>query len=324
MFCNHFKPGLIFTFARGSCLLVVTVLFLAACGDDSPGSVANIPATLAASITTPVVSSTTAALTSPANPVPSPTLKNQTPAPTRLFTTPTNRPAQILFANPKDGKSPLDWAEQLVQNIQPADTSYEHAGITVTWAGQAGATAYTSHTDCSGFVIALLAQTYGLTPPTFQRWLNKTRPLAEDFFAAINNRQGFVGIEQVSEIQPGDFIAIRYPPLAPDAGDDTGHIMLVAGKPQSYNPGQPQIKNTRQWEVPVIDSSESGHGKTDTRRKPDGTFGQGVGKGIFRLYTDATGKPVGYAWSVFDNSVYYDQSSRPFDIGRLDQNFKLG
>jgi hypothetical protein len=298
----RFKPGKILT----SCLLMVSALGLVACGDDSSGLAANLPATLAVSIATPVPSPTTALTPNP--PV----------------TSPTTRPAQTLFVNPKEGKSPLAWAELLVQNIQPANTTYDHTGVTVTWAGQAGATTYTSHTDCSGFVMALLSQTYNLTPANFQRWLKTARPLAENFYAAINNRHGFEAIGQVAEIQPGDFIAIRYPPGNTDVGDDTGHIMLGAGLPQAYSPGQPNIKNTRQWEVPVIDSSESGHGKTDTRRKPDGTFGQGVGQGIFRLYTDNAGKPVGYAWSIFDDSVYYDQASRPLDIGRLDPNFKLG
>lgn len=326
MLCYRFKPGLIL-----SGWLLIGLLCLTACGDDSSGSMANIPATLAASFATPVPSySATLVIPPPVSPsvaAPSLTPASTTipdPTPTHPIVTPTLKPNQLLFATPKDGKWALDWAELLVQNVQPADTTYDHTSVTVTWAGQAGATAYTSHTDCSGFVMALLSQTYGLTPPTFQRWLKTTRPLAANFYAAINNRHGFENIGQVLEIQPGDFIAIRYPPGSTDVGDDTGHIMLVAGPPKPFNPGQPDIKNTRQWEVPVIDSSESGHGKTDTRRKPDGTFGQGVGQGIFRLYTNAAGKPVGYAWSIFEDSIYYDQSSHPLDIGRLDPFFKLG
>jgi len=68
----------------------------------------------------------------------------------------------------------------------------------------------------------------------------------------------------------------------------------------------------------VNDSSESGHGRTDTRRKSDGTFGSGVGEGIFCLYTNASGEIVGYTWSTFANSDYYDQTMRNLVVGRLD------
>ncbi len=215
----------------------------------------------------------------------------------------------------------LGWAELLVQNIKPADTNYQHNEISVTWAGQAGANAYTSRTDCSGFIIALLSQSYGLSAASYQGWLKSSRPLAETFYRAITTQHGFKDIEEVSEVQPGDMIAIRYPPGY--GGDNTGHIMLIVGSPQRHTTSKPVIGDTTQWEVPVIDSSESGHGKTDTRRKLDGTFGEGLGKGVFRLYTDNAGKPVGYAWSIFEDSVYYDQAARPLVIGRLDPNFKL-
>jgi hypothetical protein len=225
------------------------------------------------------------------------------------------------FVLPKNGKTLQDWAGLLVQNIKPADTDYQHTSISVTWAGQAGASAYTSHTDCSGFIIALLSQTYGLGPVSYQGWLKTARPLAETFYRAINTRKGFKNIQLVAEVQPGDLIAVRYPPGY--GGDNTGHIMLVAGVPGRHPSSKPEVNNTIQWEVPVIDSSESGHGKTDTRRKPDGTFGQGVGEGVFRLYSDSAGKAVGYTWSIFEDSDYYDQAARPLIIGRLDPDFKL-
>src|SRR5262249_216765 len=114
--------------------------------------------------------------------------------------------------------------------------------------------------------------------------------------------------------RPGDFIAIRYPA----GSENTGHIMVVAETPQRRQASEPVIEGTEQWEVTVIDSSESGHGKMDTRRKEDGTFGSGVGEGIFRLYSDRKGKIVGYSWSTFKNSDYYDLATRHLVIGRLD------
>ena len=50
---------------------------------------------------------------------------------------------------------------------------------------------------------------------------------------------------------------------------------------------------------------------------PDGTWDEGVGIGVFRLYTDNTGTIVGYTWSTYNNSDYYDQTTRHLTVGRL-------
>lgn len=55
----------------------------------------------------------------------------------------------------------LDWAKTLVSELRPEDTSYEHKRGYVRWKGESGARAYESHTDCSGFLTALLEHSYG-------------------------------------------------------------------------------------------------------------------------------------------------------------------
>ena len=232
--------------------------------------------------------------------------------------TTTGKPLFVLVNN----KTPLEWATLLNQNVKPSDTSYQHKDGPVTWAGQAGAQSYASHTDCSGFINALLIQSFGLKPQDFQLWLNTRRPLAETYYKAIISQDGFTRIEQVGEMKPGDLIAIRYPPGY--GGDNTGHIMVVAGLPQGRPPSKPEISGTEQWEVPVIDSSESGHGPKDTRYIETGTFREGLGQGTFRLYSQFSGKVTGYAWSNFTNSDYFDMTTRPLVIGRLDLAFQRG
>lgn len=211
-------------------------------------------------------------------------------------------------------KTPLEAARALVRELRPEDTSYQHKHGVVKWKGENGADEYESRTDCSGFLNALLERAYGLTPDEFDSWLGKRRPLAVEYFEAIRQQRNFRQITSERDVRPGDVIAIRYPP---GTNDNTGHIMLVDDLPVYHKISKPEIEGMDQWEVSVIDSSESGHGRTDTRRQPDGTFGQGVGRGILRLYSKRGGEIVGYTWSTFANSDYYDQKSRQLVIGRL-------
>ncbi|PWT92412.1 MAG: hypothetical protein C5B55_06475, partial [Blastocatellia bacterium] len=183
-----------------------------------------------------------------------------------------------------------------------------------------GAEGYQSHVDCSGLLNVLFERAYGITPNDFEKWLGKRRPLASEYFNAITQQQNFRSITSIANVRPGDIVAIRYPP---GTNDNTGHIMIVNDVPSRRKPSKPEVEGTEQWEVSVIDSSESGHGKTDTRRKPDGSFGDGVGQGILRIYTGTNNEIVGYTWSTFAVSDYYDQNTRQLVIGRLQLPLKL-
>ena len=73
--------------------------------------------------------------------------------------------------------------------------------------------------------------------------------------------------------------------------------------------------------MPIIDSTTSGHGKTDSRRNDDGKYRPGLGSGIERLY-GKSGTGVGYSWSVLAVSEFHDDKTRPMAVGRLDLKFK--
>ena len=207
----------------------------------------------------------------------------------------------------------LQWAQVLVKNLPLTNTSYQHKEDVVTWAGWNGASRYESQTDCSGFINALLEQTYGLTASDFERFFGTKRPLAETYYDAVISRNKFKQIPLISDVQPGDFIVIKYPP----DNDNSGHIMLVAAAPQKYPSSSPEMEGTEQWIITVIDSSETGHGSTDTRWQNNETFHDGLGQGVFRIYTNVAGEPAGYTWSTFANSEYHSQQERPLVIGRL-------
>ncbi len=277
---------------------VVPIISIFLCACDSGNVTSPVTAGSASLIGTPVPNSVS---TNPFSPSPS-------------------SPGKAFF-RPLSNKGLFDWAEFLVENVKPADTDYQHSNGVVTWAGEHGAEKFESRTDCSGFLIALLTQTYELGKEDFAKWLGKTRPLAVSFFNNIASQRGFSSVDSISQVQIGDIIAIKYVNSAP--GDNTGHIMLVASLPQNRVSTKPLVAGFEQWELIIIDSSSTGHGKTDTRHKQGDNFNEGAGKGKLRLYTQTDGKIVGYSWSVEASSEYYDKAIRPMLIGRIDPNFLL-
>jgi hypothetical protein len=141
-------------------------------------------------------------------------------------------------------------------------------------------------------------------------------PDAAQYHDAIAAQHGFQWVPTIGQVAPGDFIAIVY---YPEYQSPSGHVMLVQDYPQAHA-SKPLINGTFQWTIPVIDSTSSYHGTTDTRYGHHG----GIGEGIFRIYTDANGLVVGYTWSLLSTSLgnYEPQttstnSGRHLVIGRL-------
>jgi hypothetical protein len=204
-------------------------------------------------------------------------------------------------------------ARALVAGIDPRFNDYEHKGCFIHWKGENGATRYENRTDCSDFLNLLLVHSYHFSDANFKQWTGKDRPTAELWHDAILANRGFQHIELLSDALPGDVLAIKYP-----AGEsNTGHVLLVAAVPQRRDATKPIVPDTVQWNVAVIDSSESGHGKSDTRRLPSGKYSRGVGQGTFRIYTDPAGRIVGYAWSDLIESTYRARPTYDIVLGRL-------
>lgn len=206
-------------------------------------------------------------------------------------------------------------AQKLVHHLRLEDTTYNHGDPKVVWNGTCE-----SHADCSGFVDSLLSHCYGYEPDTYKRWFDSHRPSARRYHDAIVAQHGFTLVTHVSEVRPGDFLAIKYLTQK----ENTGHIMLVAHSPQRMAPKKPLIEAMDQWEVKIIDSSRSGHGPTDTRHKKgkNGKDHDGLGEGVFRLYSAKDGSVAGFAWSTYANSEFKRPSEEHLVIGRLKPDFK--
>jgi hypothetical protein len=139
-----------------------------------------------------------------------------------------------------------------------------------------------------------------------------TSPYAEDYYAAITAQNRFTEINNITAVQPGDLIAVKYL-----NSSVTGHMMLVDSTARAESSSSPVIAGTTQYALTVIDSSSSYHGPNDTRVTDPSTTGNGIGRGEIRIYVDASLRPVGYSWSNTSGSTYYDLSQRPLIFGRL-------
>ena len=212
----------------------------------------------------------------------------------------------------------LTEARKLVENILPENNEYSLTDTYVTWAGSDGAVIYSNKSSCSSFVTHLLMHSYGITAGTFVEYFGEDFPEAEDYYDRIADESVFMKIDNISLVEEGDFIAVKY--LETDR-TNTGHMMLVNSEPVQRDASSPLIGGTIQWEIEIIDVSTSGHGPDDTRLKSDGSWNSGAGRGVLRAYTDTEGAFAGYSWSTYSGSEFQNYSEHPFLAGRVKDEF---
>ena len=178
------------------------------------------------------------------------------------------------------GEDLLHRANLMVKNIK--NTTYSHETYIDESKG-------IYEFDCSGFVNYLLIE----MRPTAQAAIphrGQDMPLAEDFYRYFRglskspNKTGWSKVENTTDLKPGDIIAWLQPTSSEDS-DNTGHVMIVGGKPL--------VNSNRKKEVlvPVIDSTSSPH-SDDSRSKGSA----GLGKGTIGIFMNVKDKPIGYFW----------------------------
>jgi hypothetical protein len=212
----------------------------------------------------------------------------------------------------------LEWARRLIAGVTPETNVYASRPTVVTWTGVAGATETRNRTVCSSLVAHVMMQAYGYRAADFATWLGGRFPRAAGFHDAIASGHGFDPVPRITDIRPGDVLAIKYPP----GSHPTGHVLLAASRPAERRATEPVVPGTKQYEISVIDSSHTGHGPTDSRHYAKGKFHTGVGEGLFRLYAGPDGTLVGYSWSVTKASEFYAPGDRHLVIGRLNHDVK--
>ena len=218
---------------------------------------------------------------------------------------------QHCIAAEADAGKLVSDAHALLNNVKPEDTSYIHKNDIISWGG-VGEKAV-CHSDCSGLISALLLHSKFFSEEQLNKNLGSNRPLAKHYHDAIIHQRGFKEITKIHEVRPGDIIAIKYPP----GSGNSGHVMLIASLPLKRDPTEPLVKNSIQYEIEIIDSSSSGHGASDSRRLDSGKYREGLGKGVYRIFTDEKGLFVGHTWSVYPTSKYYEMTIRNLVIGRI-------
>ncbi|MGZ3763330.1 MAG: hypothetical protein ACXVA2_01650 [Mucilaginibacter sp.] len=208
----------------------------------------------------------------------------------------------------------LYWAQKLQQNITPQNTAYKHKDNIVSWGDDSNP--LQCYSDCSGFINALIAKTFNWKEDDFKAAWGHKRMFAYHYYNAFVSGNHFQQIKNISNLRPGDLIALQYADRS-EHEDNTGHVMLIISSPRLRRPSKLIEPNTLQYEIEIIDCSKSPHGKSDTRFNADGSEYSGLGKGIFRLYTDEQGNITGYSWSTGNPKEGFNPFENSIAVGRF-------
>jgi hypothetical protein len=166
---------------------------------------------------------------------------------------------------------------------------------------------------CSGFIALLLKHSYGLRDDGIEYLFGAKHPEASDVYRAIVTGDHFDHFDGIDRVAPGDILAVQF--VGPHS--DTGHVMLVETKPVRAASAAPEIADTVQYRVGIIDATGSGHGPNDSRHVAGDLYSGGVGRGTIRLYVNSDGRIVGYAWSESPRAKYCTAPEKILVVGRL-------
>lgn len=228
-----------------------------------------------------------------------------------LFATPV---AVLAITNGNLPSTPLSWEELLVNGLVAsgnARNTYTQAyPPIVTWAGIDGATTYSNVSDCSSLLSLVMKRSYGITDTAMVAWLGAKWPGPKAYHDAIVAGAHFTRITAISQMQPGDVLAIK----GLSAGYSS-HVAVIVRAPMPVIATKPFIAETTQYQILVDDSTSNYHYIQDTRyvASPDTSF-TGAGRGMMRLYADTNGNLVGFTWSMSNGSTYYTNGGALKDI----------
>lgn len=242
-----------------------------------------------------------------------------------LIVVATHAYGQVPLQTPGSIPKYLELARELVATVTPENNKYEFNGPQgVRWKGDLFTSENSVKTACGPFVAAVFERA---KDPTLDKIrdisrMNRSKYVrVTDWTDAAKKQIGMKQIKDLSDVQPGDlFIFSCNDECGTSQGDVPGHIAIVDVKPSAVSPRSPIVDGTQQWAVTVIDSADSAHDRNDTRfvRKGEKKI-TGVGRGTYRIYSDASGVPVGYTNGF--GTKYNPIAIRPIVIGRPESQF---
>lgn len=215
----------------------------------------------------------------------------------------------------------LELARELVATVRPENNNYEISGPGrgVRWKTDFPSSENSVNASCSVFVTAILDRAASTVPGTIAAHTGWKRELrVSHYFEAMQQGLGLQPILSLADAEPGDFFLFKCTDFCVNSKSSKiqGHIAFIDAKPVPIDPRPPVIESTVQWLVTVIDSTDRPHDRNDTRWRAAGeTRVSGVGRGSYRLYTDANGVPVGYTSGV-KHPKFHPVSIRPVAIAR--------
>lgn len=232
-------------------------------------------------------------------------------------------------------KGPEDWAVDFIANAASNEWGTEPECF-MNWDDQDDAIAWTGMTKAACFFTLSLQKSMGYTPRDIYTLWGKNSPSSDYYFDIVNQSPAigasppgfetyFRRVTRAVDIQKGDVFTMGA------TSTFAGHTMLITGAPvELLRQIEPRYSGTKQYAVPIADSTSSSHGCAEGQYKDSrwsgpctgGYMTPGAGTGFVRVYTDSlTGILLGFTWSVTASQTsYYSPSTRPYRIGRL---FKL-
>lgn len=234
-------------------------------------------------------------------------------------------------------KGPEDWAVEFIDNAVVNEWGND-PDCFVNWDDPDQSKAWTGSTKAACFFTLSLQKAMGYTPQDIYAMWGKNSPTSDYYFDLVTaspkvgaTSAGFETyfrrVERAVDIQKGDVFTIGE--VRGETGITyAGHTMIITGAAEEILPQiNPRYSRTRQYAVPIADSTSSSHGCAEGKYRDSRWSGQctggymapGAGTGYVRVYTDSlTDVLLGYTWSVTSSTTsYYSPSTRPYRIGRL-------
>ncbi|WP_437738566.1 hypothetical protein [Sorangium sp. So ce1335] len=247
-------------------------------------------------------------------------------------------------------KDHADWALEFVDNAVSNSPTDQGEKCFMNWSN--GDPAWSAKTKAACFFTLSLQKAMGYTEADIVALWGTKSPDSKFYFQWLSmspvlgapppppdDETYFRRVTKAADIQKGDVFFINEK-IVLDANGEVdeekstpAHTVIITGPATEITPQvMPRYSGTKQYAVPVVDSTSTAHGCFEEGHKyadsrwsgdcKDGRMSPGAGTATMRVYTDSlTGILLGFTWSVTASQTsYYSPSTRPYRIGRL---FKL-